>query len=149
MDEPSDDLVDRYIDDAEFRVEILNLLAKFTSPVISGFISFLSKVFDELWKRAEPDGAFEAYNKNLIVQLDTLTTLELDKIPPALLETIAYNLNRVGYYVGAGYGESYSANNTFNRRKCELSKEAVIELDNIANQHRYEHLKSLIKRINE
>ncbi|WP_160060930.1 SIR2 family NAD-dependent protein deacylase [Psychromonas sp. L1A2] len=148
LEEASEALVSKFIDDGKFRLGMLKVLAKFTSPVISGFISFLSEVFDELWKRAEPNGAFEAYNKNLIVQLDMLTILELEQIPPALLETIAYNLNRVGYYVGNSYGESRSANSTFNRRKAELTKEAVIELANIAEQHRYDNLKSLIERIN-
>ncbi|MGF1688069.1 SIR2 family protein [Photobacterium japonica] len=148
LEDPSEALVGKFIDDEEFRLGILKMLAKFTSPVISGFISFLSEVFDELWKRAEPNGAFEAYNENLIVQLDMLTTLELEQIPPALLETIAYNLDRVGYYVGKGIGESHSANRTFIRRKGELSKEAVFELGNIAEQHHYYNLQSLIQRIN-
>lgn len=148
LEEPSEALVGKFIDDEEFRLGILKVLAKFTSPVISGFISFLSEVFDELWKRAEPNCAFEAYNENLIVQLDMLTTLELEQIPPALLETIAYNLNRVGYYVGNGLGESHSANRTFIKRKGELSKEVVFELGNISEQHHYYHLESLIERIN-
>ncbi|EGQ8028850.1 SIR2 family NAD-dependent protein deacylase [Vibrio vulnificus] len=148
LEEPSDALVDKFIDDEEFRIGILEMLAKFTSPVISGFIYFLSEVFDELWKRAEPKGAFDAYDENLIVQLDILTTLKLEQIPPALLETVAYNLDRVGYYVGSGYGESHSANRTFNRRKSELSREVVLELKNISKQHFYSNLSNLIERTN-
>jgi hypothetical protein len=148
LEEPSDALIDSYIDDEEFRLGMLRVLAKFTSPVVSGFISFLSAVFDNLWKRAEPNGAFGAYNENLIVQLDMLTTLELDQIPPALLETIAYNLNRVSDYVGNGSGYSHAAYRTFNQRKGELSKEVIIELCNIAEQHNYSNLKGLIDSIN-
>ncbi|MDP0563303.1 MAG: hypothetical protein QS721_13645 [Candidatus Endonucleobacter sp. (ex Gigantidas childressi)] len=149
LEKSTDTVIDEFIDDEKFRLDILKTLAKFTSPVISSFISFLSAVFDALWKRAEPNGAFDAYNQNLIVQLDMLNTLELEHIPPALLETIAYNLNRVGDYVGTTPGQSYEANETFDSRKSELSDKVVGELSNIAKQHNYQHLSSLIKRIKE
>lgn len=147
IEDPSDALVNKFIDDKEFRLEILKVLAKFTSPVISGFISFLTVMFDKLWIRAEPNGAFSAYDENLIVQLDILTSLEFAQIPPALVEMIAYNLDRVGYYVGTGFGESHAAARTFKARKGELSKEVVDELENIALQHSYSGLYKLIRKI--
>ncbi|MGL1931374.1 MAG: SIR2 family protein [Desulfotalea sp.] len=147
LEQASEASIGKFINDENYRAVRLNILAEFTLPVISGFISFLSEVYDELWKLAEPSGAFEAYNKNLIVQLDILTILKFNQIPPALLETIAYNLNRVGSYIGPNLGESRSANSTFNKRKGDLSEELITELKNIAEQHHYSSLKCLIRRI--
>lgn len=147
LNEPDQDLVNRFIDDAEFRTLILGLLARFPSEVILSFVSFLNRCLDETWRRAQPDGAFYAYNENLIVLLDILTTLGVDQIPPALLESLAYNLNRVANYVGGARGESWEANDTFQARKGELSAELVKELRAIAEQHWYFQLKSLLDRI--
>lgn len=145
---PDETLIDKFIDDQEYRKEILKMLANFPVAIISSFESFLNKVFDNTWERSLPNGAFEGYNENLIVQLDILTGLKLEQIPPSLLGTLAYQLDRIGYYVGRDYyGQSFSANDTFNSRKNELSEEIISELSNIARQHNYFYLNKLIRRI--
>ena len=144
---PDEALIDKFIDDQEYRKDILKRLANFPPLIISSFESFLNKVFDKTWKRSFPNGAFEGYNENLIVQLDILTTLKLEQIPPSLLGTLAYQLNGIGYYVGRDYGQSFSANDTFNSRKNELSEKIISELSNIARQHHYFYLHKLIRRI--
>ncbi|WP_417764907.1 SIR2 family NAD-dependent protein deacylase [Shewanella chilikensis] len=148
LESPDEDLINKFIDDEKFRMELLKILSTFSKNLISGFVSFLNSCIDETWVRAEPNGAFQAYDQGLTVILDILTTLKFKQIPPALLETCAYALQRVGYYVGDGYGESWQANRTFERRKGELSKELVDELKNIAEQHWYTNLIKLMRRIN-
>ena len=117
MDEANIANVTKFLDDEEFRKDTLRFLSKFPINLISGFISFLNKCLDETWARSQAYGAFEGYNKNLIILLDILTAFPVDKIPPALFETTAYGLERVGYYVGAGSGKSHSANRTWESRK--------------------------------
>ena len=141
------DQVDKFIDNEKYRKKILKNLAKFPREIISSFESFLNEVFDNTWERSFPKGAFEGYNENLIVLLDILTSLKLEQIPPSLLGTLAYQLNGIGYYVGRRLGQSYSADDTFNARKDELSEEIITELSNIAQQHGYSSLNRLITRI--
>jgi hypothetical protein len=148
LEDPDDDLIKKFIDDKAFRDDLLSVLSTFSSNLISGFVSFLNSCIDETWVRAEPNCAFEAYDQNLIILLDILTTLRLKQIPPALLETCAYALQRVAYYVGDKHGDSWQANRTFERRKGELSEDLVHELKNIAEQHCYTNLDVLLRRIN-
>ena len=64
---PDEVLIDKFIDDQEYRKDILKRLANFPPLIISSFESFLNKVFDKTWERSLPNGAFEGYNENLIV----------------------------------------------------------------------------------
>ena len=112
----------------------------FSPHLISGFVSFLDKCIDETWIRSAPPGAFGAYNQNLILLLDILTSFPVDRFPPALLQTVAWGLQRVGPMVGNQRGQSFSANDTWERRKSELNRETVNELENIAKHHGYASL---------
>ncbi|MBN2529093.1 MAG: SIR2 family protein [Deltaproteobacteria bacterium] len=145
--DPNETTIQMFIDDADYRKRILAALANFSPYVVSGFISLLNKVLDETWKRAEPNGAFHAYNQNITILLDIITTFKLESIPPAVFETIAYNLDKVAYYVGPQFGKSHSAHRTFERQKANLSEEIIAELKNTATQHGYLGLKSLLSRI--
>jgi hypothetical protein len=147
LDDASSSTIDKFIDDQTYRANILKALSKFSIHLISGFVSFLNKCIDETWSRSAPTGKFEGYNQNLIILLDILTSFPVDQIPPALLQTAAYGLERVGYFVGNQKGQSYSANNTWEKRKSELTREMVKELRNIAEQHGYSHLTRLVNSI--
>lgn len=149
LDDPEQPMIERFIDNQGYREKMLNTLSKSPIHLISGFVSFLNKCIDETWVRSEPNGAFEGYNDNLNLILDILTTFTLQKIPPALFETTAYALQRVGYYVGDGHGQSWAAHKTWNKRKSELSREIVDELRNFAEQHRYNYLMRLVHTIDE
>jgi SIR2-like domain len=147
LDEPDGATIEKFIDDEQFRAEILKTLSKFSIHLISGFVSFLNKCIDETYTRSEPKGAFEGYNQNLIIILDILTSFPINRFPPALFQTAAYGLQRVRYYVGNEGGKSWSANNTWHKRKNELSREVVAELKSIAEQHGYSYVKSLANTI--
>lgn len=147
LDEPDGAMIEKFIDDEKFRSEILKILSKFSIHLISGFVSFLNKCIDETWARSASDGAFEGYNQNLIIILDILTSFPINRFPPALFQTAAYGLQRVGYYVGKDSGQSWAAKKTWDKRKSELSKEVVAELKSIADQHRYSYVSQLAKTI--
>ncbi|PKO24530.1 MAG: SIR2 family protein [Betaproteobacteria bacterium HGW-Betaproteobacteria-8] len=147
LDTPDGEMIEKFIDDEKFRSEMLKILSKFSIHLVSGFVSFLNKCIDETWVRSQPDGAFEGYNQNLILILDILTAFPISRFPPALFQTAAYGLQRVGYYVGDEAGKSWAAKKTWDKRKSELSKEVVDELKSIADQHGYNYVKRLAKTI--
>lgn len=144
---PDDELIDEFIDDESVRKDTLKDLAAFPASTIAGFESFINKVLDQTWVRAKPKNAFGAYNQNLVVILDILVMLESKRLPPALMETLAYNLDKVAKYIGTELGQSFDAHETFEKRKTELSDTLVQELGNIAGQHNYVRLAGLLKTI--
>jgi len=147
LDDPDNKIIEQFIDDHAFRSSLLQVLSKFSIHLISSFVSFLDKCIDKTWSRSKNYGAFEGYNQNLVLILDILTAFPPNKIPPALFETAAYGLQRVGCYVGYTPGQSFSAATTWESRKAELSSEMTDELRHFANQHNYSHLKQLISTI--
>lgn len=142
--DPNTSLVEQFIDDEEYRKDTIRALSRFPIHLVSGFISLLDKCIDETWKRSVPNGAFEGYNQNLSIILDILTLFDVGKMPPALFQTAAYGLQRVGYYVGAEAGKSWSAARTWGHRKGDLSKEMIKELNNVADQYSYGYVKRLL-----
>lgn len=144
---PDKDTIDLFIDDDSIRKKTLATLSKFSIDLISGFISFLDKCIDETWERSRANGAFEGYNKNLIIILDILLAFPLDKFPPALFQVVAQSLHRVGAYVGKNSGQSWDAYKTWEKRKVELSTELVDELKNISAQHGYHYVANLVKNL--
>lgn len=145
LDNPQISMIKKFIDDQKFRKKILKVLSKFPIHLISGFVPFLNKCIDETWRRSEPSGAFEGYNQNLIIILDILTVFKWEQIPPALFQTTAYALQRVGYYIGNERGKSWAAKRTWDNRKTELSDEIVHELYNFADRYKYNYLLRLVK----
>lgn len=147
LDAPGEEMIEKFIDNEAFRSEMLKILSKFSIHLVSGFVSFLNKCIDETWVRSQPDGAFQGYNQNLILILDILTAFSISRFPPALFQTAAYGLQRVGYYVGDQAGKSWAAKRTWDKRKNELSREVVDELKSIADQHGYNYVKRLAETI--
>jgi hypothetical protein len=144
LNNPREDVINRFIDEKEFRKNLLKTLSRFSIHLISGFISFLDKCIDETWHRSSPNGAFEGYNQNLSIILDILTGFKFNDIPPALFQTTAYGLDRVAVYIGKGSGQSWSAAETWMTRRKELNPKMIVELRNIANQHGYSRLLKLL-----
>ena len=105
-----------------------------------------TKAIEETWIRSAPNGAFEAYNENLKILLDLLEKIELSSMPPALLESLAFHLNRVGYYVGTQKGESRSAYSTWMSRKVNIPFTTIQELGLIAKSRRYNNLTHLLTK---
>lgn len=147
LNAPSQGIIDKFIDDNDFRNSLIRFLSNSPLHLASGFISLIDKCLTETWMRSEPKNAFEGYRQNLILLLDILTGFSTKNIPPALLHTAAYGLERVSFYVGTARGESWSAARTWANRKGELSQDMVAELNDIANQYDYGNLKRLLNTI--
>jgi hypothetical protein len=135
-----------FILDEEFRKSVISVIAIHDIKLISSFLELFSRAIDKTWERAKPKGAFSAYNENLKILLDIIENIELAKLPPALLESIAYNLDRVAYYIGTSLGESRSAYNTWKKRKDSIPEDTKVELENIAKARNYHNIRSLWKK---
>lgn len=147
LDGPDESMIDKFIDDSTYRKEVLTVLSAFSNDLISGFVSFLNKCLDETWARSVPDGAFQGYADNLTIVLDILTTFTVKQMPPALFETTAYSLQRVGYYVGREYGKSFAAKDVWDACKNKLSVEMISELKSFAKQHGYSQITTLCSEL--
>jgi hypothetical protein len=147
LKDPSKTDVCHFIDNNKFRIELINEIKNDGIQLISGFLEIYSKAVEETWERSMPDRAFEGYNENLIIQLDILENISLKNIPPALFEAIAYNLEKVAFYIGNQAGKSFSANQTWNKRRKDVPNESIIELKSISKSRLYYNLKKILKDI--
>jgi hypothetical protein len=143
---PEEVHVTKFIDDYDFRKSIIDAISDNDIKLISGFLELFSRAIDETWERAKPRLAFWAYNENLIILLDIIENIQLSKLPPALLEAIAYNLDRVAFYIGEYLGQSVAAFETWKLRKENLPIETKIELENIARARNYTRIKQLFEK---
>lgn len=135
--------INKFIDDSTFRLGIINAVEHYNTPLISGFLVLFTKAIEETWKRAEPYGAFHAYDENLKILLDIIEKIEIDKLPPALLESIAYNLNSVSFLIGKSSGKSRAAYKTWTKRKENIPENTRTELMNIGRVRDYGGLNDL------
>jgi hypothetical protein len=142
---PNRTTAEQFIDNEDYRKAVLELFKENDYYLISGLLELFSKSLDITWERARPNLAFEAYNQNLKILLDILEMVNIKTMPPALIESVAYNLNHVAYYIGYSSGQSFEAKATWDNRKVLLPKEAIIELRNIAKARDYYRIKSLLK----
>jgi hypothetical protein len=142
---PSENDVKNFIDDSDFRHSIIRVISENDSKLISGFLELFSKSIDKTWERSRPKRAFFAYNENLIILLDILENIELQKIPPALLESIAYNLEHLSYFIGPSLGESRAAFKTWNVRKENIPENTKTELSELAKARNYYNINKLWK----
>jgi hypothetical protein len=65
--------------------------------------------------------------------------------PPALIEMLSYNLNKLALYLRKETGDAHNAFRTWKRRAPKLSNEVVREIKNIASSQHYERLYELIQ----
>lgn len=147
LDNPDESMIEKFIDDIGYRSQVLKILSTFSNDLISGFVSFLDRCIDETWARSEPNGAFQGYADNLTMILDILTNFSVKQMPPALFETTAYALERVGYYVGNEYGKSFPAKKVWDNRKNSISIDMASELKSFSRQHHYTYLYRLSREI--
>jgi hypothetical protein len=151
VNELNKSMIKKFIDDNNYRKKAINVLSKFQIHIISGFVTFLNKCLDEAWERSSPSGAFEGYSQYLNIILDILINISYEAMPPALFETVAYGLERVGYYIDKkgvhSSGNSFSATDKWHNRKKDLPSRMVEELRNYSEQHGCAQLSKLIKTI--
>lgn len=144
FENPDEHHITQFVDDENFRKDIVKAISKNDVKLISGFLELFSRAIELTWIRSEPKNAFFAYDENLSILLDIIIDIELNKIPPALLESIAYNFNRVSFYIGNHFGESQAAYKTWCKRKNAIPENTILELINIAKARQYYNLKKLL-----
>lgn len=137
--------IEKFIDDENFRKEILEQLSKFPTYLISSFESFLDKCIEETLKRSEPRGAFEGYAENVTIILDILESFPIKKMPPALFEILANALDDVGWSIGRMTGQSYAAARVWDERKPSLAVDLVEELKQFALKRKSTRLRQLFE----
>lgn len=139
------DHVDKFIDDTDWRLDVLKSLPRYGVDVVAEFEVFLSKVFKEMRKRSGKPGAFGAYAVNLEIILDFFEVFGHTDMPPALLAAIVANFGHLALYIGDQFGSSWAAKSTWDTRKHELDKSTVAELRTIARQYGHTTLARLLK----
>lgn len=145
LDSSPDAMVEAFIDDPAKRASILSVLKKFDIELIASFMTFLAACLDKTWERSLPSGAFGAYDQQLVLILDLLTTFEFQEMPPALFELLAVSLEKLGQYIGHSGGQSWAANDTWANRKGSIPKKTVEELRNHAEKRWFYYSTNLLK----
>lgn len=64
---------------------------------------------------------------------------------PALFESMAYNLGTVSSYIGSSLGQSYAANNTWNKNKSNIQSTTKKELQLYYKQRNQYNMLKLLK----
>lgn len=133
LDGDDDELVQKFIDEKEFRIKLLDMLSEFEYNMIYSYIEFFTRCINKLWIKTSVDGAFYVYEKYLIIILDIIINYEYNKMPPRLFQITAKALNGVLAYVGKNdsifyYGDSWDATKTWHRRKNDIPEELVRQL---------------------
>jgi hypothetical protein len=140
-----DNLIKSFIDDKNRRIDYINKIQENSRFIIEAFLQFLTKVFDECWDRAKERNNFEAYNEFLLIILDILIKIPFSKMSPALFESMAYNLGTVSSYIGSSVGQSYAANNTWNKNKSNIQSTTKKELQLYYKQRNQYNMLNLLK----
>jgi hypothetical protein len=133
-----------FIDNKIYRKTILDILQEDSISLVPGFLELFSRSIEMTWERSNVSGAFNAYEENIKILLDILMNIEVKSMPPALLESVVYNLDRVSNYVGLNYGKSYSAYRYWKKYCIQIPKDSLEEIKNIVKARSYYSIKHLL-----
>lgn len=145
--DPNEATIKSFVDNSDFRIKLLKSVRNNYSILASGFLELFTRSIDLTWERTMPSGAFYAYNENLIVTLDTIFELEIEIIPPALFQAIAYNLERLADYIGSSTGYSFAAYDTWQTKAHLIPPIFMDELSKVSVANNYIKLQKLLKRL--
>ncbi|MBL7839371.1 MAG: SIR2 family protein [Cyclobacteriaceae bacterium] len=143
---PTDDMIKSFVKSPKARAIVVYILLNNGNKFITGFLELLSKACDFMWEESRRPNAFSAYDKHLEVLLDILETIELHNTPPALLEMLVFNLNRISPFIGSKLGESYAAHKTWKGRFKYIPEPTVLEMKKIARSMNFDDLSILLER---
>jgi SIR2-like domain len=127
--------ITRFIDDNDWRRQVLEVLSAFSVNVVAEFETFFESCLTEAKKRSNVNGAFHQYGVNLHLLLDFLTAFQREDLPPALLPIVIHSFDRLSLFIGGKYGDSWHAKDVWEARKSELSPATLAELKILAKQH--------------
>lgn len=140
-------LVSKFITQENFRSELLEKISEFEYNMMHTYIEFFTRCLGKVWEETNINGAFEAYNKYLKILLDIITNYEYNKMPPILFQIVAEALDKVFYYVGNSFGDSWSAQNTWENKKKFIPDIILKELNNYAQQNRLIKVKEYTEEV--
>ena len=137
LSDETNGVAESFVDKKVRRAVVLNAFEQGGDDLAPVFLSFLKRVLDLTWKRAEPNGAFHAYNEALNVVLDLLVVIDPSR-SPAVFHELADALSRLSPYIGYNAGQSWAAGKTWDERKSEIPAVVVEGLQsytvsNVAN----------------
>lgn len=142
---PSDENVHSFINNREFRFKVIDIIKH--KPILfnSGFFELLTKSIDKLWIESEEKNNFDSYDKTITIILDIIENIELKKLQPALIEFIAFNLEKISKYIGPNLGQSRKAFKTWESRKNDIPENILLELRNIARLKNIFYFNTLLR----
>ncbi|MFU0825453.1 SIR2 family NAD-dependent protein deacylase [Clostridium sp.] len=152
LDGGDEELIEKFIEEKEFRINLLDLLSEFEYNMIYSYIEFFTRCINKVWIQTSIDGAFHAYDKYLNIILDIIINYDYKKMPPRLFQITSQALNRVLAYVGKDtttyyYGDSWDATRTWHRRKNDIPKEMIRQLYNYSKEYLLLNLEEFTRKI--
>lgn len=123
--------VQQFIDDREFRFEIINFIAELKielSDIYPLYLGFLRKVIQKLDKDASIPNAFSAYGKKILILIELLNKIDIKKASPVFFSFIVDELDKVGHYVGYEHGDSWAAKKKWEEMKTTINEDTKNEI---------------------
>ncbi|CEO10612.1 Uncharacterised protein [[Clostridium] sordellii] len=125
--------VEKFINNKEFRIELLEKVSEFEYNMMYTYIEFFIRCMNKVWEETKHYGAFDAYDKYLVILLDIIINYDYEKMPPRLFQIIAENLNKVLPYVSRRSnryvcGDSWRATDTWHREKHKINETMIRQL---------------------
>jgi hypothetical protein len=146
--DPTEEMINSFLEDNETRNSILSHLKENKHYYINGFLELLSRSLDRVWAKARKSGQFHQYDNYLDILFDIIENIDFDTSPPALVQIVCYGLDKVGNYVGPGYGEAHAAHQTWLKRGTRLPPKTIKELKNISKLNpTYYNLERLLAKL--
>lgn len=133
LNEDDEELVQKFIDEQEFRIKLLDMVSEFEYSMMYSYIEFFTRCINKVWIKTSEDGAFYVYDEYLIIILDIIINYEYNKMSPRLFQITAKALDSVLGYIGKdtsirSLGDSWDATRTWHSRKRTIPKEMVRQL---------------------
>lgn len=134
----NEDLVDKFMNEEEFRIDLLKLASEFEYNMIYSYIEFLTRCIARVKQERYSYVDFAKCNKCLNILLDVVINYEYKKISPKLFKRVAEELNEVLYHVEleepksylVANGYSWAATKSWHKRKVNISSETLNQLYN-------------------
>lgn len=142
----------KFINDYEYREEILKLASDFEHYMIESFIDTLTYSINIVWNKARENGGFHYYKTFLIIIMDVIENYDYNNMPPMIFKKIAEGLNKVFPYIHDNPNTnvttySWSATKYWHKNKENIPKNLAIDLYNYAKDNRLYQLKCKLKEI--
>lgn len=139
LDKKEEEKITEFIENQEYRLQLLKLLKQFEYQMMSSYVDFLSVCINKVWQKAIQPQQFSSYNDYINILLDILIHYEYEKMPPRLFQITVEALDKVMSRVSKDpknktIGISYDATDTWYKRRDSIDSMTMRELKNYAKQ---------------